>query len=330
MGNSMTKSDKDIEVITISDSEDDGYQPTRRGGLGREEGEGTEFAASKINIHEDEDDVKPAISTPVADASSIVFDHDPKWNFGGIGRSESESDLHPGPSKSNPHNDMASTEHLQEKELIAIKAELEKLKMLHEKERSDGELIQVRASNIAKQEMQRTQQELEAERRNARATIRERDQLRIDIDNSRAREDQLARELKEEKRLRQLEQREHESILEDVMKSKSKETTSSSSNDFLASEPSQQLLSPAPSSVTSSNPTTAVEKRKEENVRKAYSNIRKRFDILRLAARNLTNCTRGMDLTSFGQFGRSLGQLKTVLDEDGKKGVAKKEEDNAK
>ena len=399
MGHSMTtalmaKSDEDIEIITISDSEDEGCKPTRRGGIGHKEGGNADFGAPKINIHEEEDDVKPDIPTLAANPESIQpalmrspfipLDQAPRWAFSGPDASESESDLHTGPSRNLLQNNMAraEAEHTKEKEqlsleLDAARAELENVKRLHEKEEGDKELMQVRSSNITRQEMQRLQNELETERISLRAAVRERDQLRIDIDNSNARNNQLARELQEEKRLRDSERKEHESILEDVMKSK--EPTSDSANDFLitenerlrtenanfgaaataargppmpqsiftspSSELSQQcpypsifaaelsqpsqLLSPAPSSVTSYALTT-TEERKEENIRKTYIRVKRRFDNLHVAAGNLTNCTRGMDLSSFWQFGQYLRQLKRALDEDAKKSVEKKEDEDAK
>lgn len=319
---STTKPNKDTEIITISDSEDDKLHPVRKG----------RFSAPKINIHEDEDDVKPSIAS-----------------------------LTPNPES----NDKQEKEQLR-KELDAAKLELDKIKELHEKDKDDSELIRVQSSNATKQATERLQQELETERSNLRAITRDRDQQRIEIDNIRARNDQLATELQEERRLREAERREHENIMEDVMKAK--EPTSDAANDLLITEngrlrtenetlraaatgpppmpqpafppappsiftpPSSQLsqsssypsiftsqaVSPAPSSPTPFAPAVPTQERKEENVRKVYLRVKNQFDNLQLAASNLMKCTRGMELSNFGQFGKYLRQLKTVLEEDAK------------
>ena len=187
---STTKPNKDTEIITISDSEDDKLHPVRKG----------RFSAPKINIHEDEDDVKPSIAS-----------------------------LTPNPES----NDKQEKEQLR-KELDAAKLELDKIKKLHEKDKDDSELIRVQSSNATKQATERLQQELETERSNLRAITRDRDQQRIEIDNIRARNDQLATELQEERRLREAERREHENIMEDVMKAK--EPTSDAAKDLLITE----------------------------------------------------------------------------------------------
>ncbi|OAG24457.1 hypothetical protein CC77DRAFT_1091402 [Alternaria alternata] len=319
---STTKPNKDTEIITISDSEDDKLHPVRKG----------RFSAPKINIHEDEDDVKPSIAS-----------------------------LTPNPES----NDKQEKEQLR-KELDAAKLELDKIKELHEKDKDDSELIRVQSSNATKQATERLQQELETERSNLRAITRYRDQQRIEIDNIRARNDQLATELQEERRLREAERREHENIMEDVMKAK--EPTSDAAKDLLITEngrlrtenetlraaatgpppmsrpafppappsiftpPSSQLsqsssypsifisqaVSPAPSSPTPFAPAVPTQERKEENVRKVYLRVKNQFDNLQLAASNLMKCTRGMELSNFGQFGKYLRQLKTVLEEDAK------------
>jgi hypothetical protein len=312
---SITKPKKDTEIITISDSEDDKLLPVRKG----------RFSAPKINIHEDEDDVKPSIAS---------FTPNPELND------------------------------KQEKE--QLRKELDKIKKLHEKDKDDSELIRVQSSNATKQATERLQQELETERSNLRAVTRDRDQQRIEIDNIRARNDQLATELQEERRLGEAERREHENIMEDVMKAK--ESTSDAAKDLLITEngrlrtenetlraaatgpppmlqpafpsappsiftpPSSQLsqsssypsiftsqaVSPAPSSPTPFAPAVPTQERKEENVRKVYLRVKNQFDNLQLAASNLMKCTRGMELSNFGQFGKYLRQLKTVLEEDAK------------
>jgi hypothetical protein len=230
--------------------------------------------------------------------------------------------------------------------------------------------------------MQKLRRDLEAEREKIQTVTRERDQLRIDIDNCNAAKGQLAQKLQEERVRRDEEKKEHERILEDVMKNK-EAPTSDPSNDHLVTEnrrlqteneslraavasartpptprsasplvpsfpssqpsqsssypsifasqpsPSFQPPSPPASSTNSSAPATTNE-RKEENVRRTYIKLKRRFDNLHSAADNLTNSTRGMDLSSFGQFGKHLRQLRAALDEDGKTAAYKKDDDDVK
>ncbi|KAG9192389.1 hypothetical protein G6011_11123 [Alternaria panax] len=398
MGNTLTIaskviSDKDIEIITISDSEDEAYEPIRKDRTDLSEDKDMGFGAPKMKIHEDDDDVQPNIPNSLANPQPTrnatkrspfaPFYPTPRWAFSGLDVSESESDLHPKPSR-NSQKDMARTEkdHKNEtqqlrEQLDAAKAELDRVKMLHEKERSDGELIQVRSSNIAREEVQRLQQELEAVRGSMTTAVRERDQLRIDVENSRAGSDQLTKELQEERQSRQSERSENESIVEDLIKSR--EPTSDTANDFLVVEngrlrteneslraaatrpppipqpcfpptsahnftpPSSQLFQASiypslfasdpsqPSQTFSPTPPSAIiEERKEENVRKHYTKVKRRLEDLQLVTRNLTKSTRGMDLSSFGDFGNHLRQLRTALEVEAKPGVEKQEDEDAK
>ncbi|KAF2679069.1 hypothetical protein K458DRAFT_119802 [Lentithecium fluviatile CBS 122367] len=70
-------------------------------------------------------------------------------------------------------------------------------------------------------------------------------------------------------------------------------------------------LSPAPSlaSVSSSEQT------RTDNVRKMYMAVKRRYDVLHCVAMGLNLATRGMDLTSFGEFGTCLRQLRQAMEE---------------
>lgn len=78
-------------------------------------------------------------------------------------------------------------------------------------------------------------------------------------------------------------------------------------------EAKRSTLSPAPSSSCGSCSTE--DQLRENNVRKIYLKVKRRYDHLQSVAVNLNTCTRGMDLTSFGEFGAYLKQLKVALDE---------------
>jgi hypothetical protein len=55
---------------------------------------------------------------------------------------------------------------------------------------------------------------------------------------------------------------------------------------------------------------------KSENIRKTYIKIKRRYDSLRSVAADLSAITVNMDLSSFGEFGKSLKQMKKALEED--------------
>ncbi|KAH7394110.1 hypothetical protein DE146DRAFT_757587 [Phaeosphaeria sp. MPI-PUGE-AT-0046c] len=71
--------------------------------------------------------------------------------------------------------------------------------------------------------------------------------------------------------------------------------------------------SPAPSSTFS---FSSDEGKKEENVRTMYTKLRRQYDILASVAKNHLDCTRGMDLSGFGDFGRGVKRLKIAMEND--------------
>jgi hypothetical protein len=178
-----------------------------------------------------------------------------------------------------------------------------------------------------------------------RSVTRERYQLNTN-------NDKLNRALNEEKRLREQEKKEHEHIVKDIVRSKeSKTETGKPTEAFLITEnarfrqendrlssaasssqtpisqtsppssyspgsifnPRNRPLSPVPSRTT----CLSEEEKKNENIRKTYITVKKRFDNLHAASVNVSRCTQGMDLTSSGEFGQYVRQLGRVLEEDG-------------
>ncbi|KAI4655706.1 hypothetical protein J4E93_000421 [Alternaria ventricosa] len=384
MGNNMstvwsTTANKDVELITLSDSEDDGYQHVRHRRMGRKDDVTAESDALKIDIDED---AKPSISDSVVNSEPLhlgstprlSFERFPRWDFDGVSPSKSTPNLCPtNLSLQNYQQDnMADSEekHADEKkqlrqELDAVKAELAREKVLHEKAKSDRELAQTHTNNATSQQLQTLHRELETEQENLRVTHEDRDRLGIKLDNVNARNGQLTEELQSEKQLRKDEKAEHERILEDVMNT---ETALGSANKYLVQENQRlqaeneslrasaarkftftssqvpqappypsiftpessqgsqavYLPSPAPSSITT--PGELTDQQKADNLKRSFLNLNERNSRLKSAAEKLTNTTKGMDLTSFGEFGRYLRQMKTVMDSDAKKGKEKKEE----
>jgi len=382
MGNTMstmwsTTAGKEVDLITLSDSEDEGYQYAREPWMSRQDDVTAESEGSKIDI---DDDAKPGISDSVVNSEplhlgstpSLSFERFPGWNFDGISQKSSPN---LGPANLSPrHNqqdNMAVSEkkHADEKEqlhqeLAAVKAELARQKRLFEKEDSDYELAQMHSNNATSQQLQSLHRDLETERENLQTAIKDRDRLGVKLDNSKAKTSELVGELQTERRLRNEEKSEHERTLEDVMNAKS--TPGPSANylidenarlrtenerlraaaDPFSSRSSQvtqapaypsiftpessqasqavYLPSPAPSSVNT--PGELTDQQKAENLKRNYLNLNERNSRLKSAAEKLTNTTKGMDLTSFGEFGVYLRQMKTVMDSDAKKGKEKKEE----
>jgi len=385
MGNTMstmwsTTAGKEVDLITLSDSEDDGYQHVRQRTITRKEEVTAELHGSKIDIDED---AKPSISDSVVNPEPIhlesrprlsIFDRLPRWDFGGISPPTSPLNLYSAPPRLlDDHQDnMADSEekHANEQEqqrpeLDAVKAELARQKVLNEKAQSDHGLAQFHSNNATDQQLQNLHRDLETERENLRKANLNTDRLGVKLDNANARNEQLTGELQIEKQLRKDEKAEHERILEDVMNTKS---TSGSANNYLvqenkrlqaeneslrasaarkftfkssqvpqapaypsiftpeSSQASQAvyLPSPAPSSVNT--PGELTDQQKAENLKRSYLTLNERNSRLKSAAEKLTNCTKGMDLTSFGEFGKYLRQMKTVMDNDAKKGKEKKED----
>ena len=82
-------------------------------------------------------------------------------------------------------------------------------------------------------------------------------------------------------------------------------------------------ISPAFSPVFSHVTKTKTESPKEDNIRKVYTKTKRRFDSLHSVAMQLVHCTRTIDLIAWGEFGRCLGKLREILNEDEKERARK-------
>jgi hypothetical protein len=120
------------------------------------------------------------------------------------------------------------------------------------------------------------------------------------------------------------EQQGHEEILSDILKVKAAQEESRTQieqdKSRLATEVeilkaaarlnrSFSMSSPVPSQ---SSPTD--EERKEDNVRISYIKVKRQYDILRAAAKDISECTRTLDLGNFGDFGRYMKRLRASLE----------------
>lgn len=64
--------------------------------------------------------------------------------------------------------------------------------------------------------------------------------------------------------------------------------------------------------------TASVDEQKTEGVRRMYVKIKRKHDNLHSVLINLETCTRSMNLSSFGEFGRIMKQVRAALEEDGR------------
>ncbi|KAH9880143.1 hypothetical protein J1614_002169 [Plenodomus biglobosus] len=60
-----------------------------------------------------------------------------------------------------------------------------------------------------------------------------------------------------------------------------------------------------------------VDEQKNEGIRRTYVKIKRKYDILHSVLKSLETCTRSMDLSSFGEFGRCMRLVRSALEEDG-------------
>jgi hypothetical protein len=150
-----------------------------------------------------------------------------------------------------------------------------------------------------------------------------RDQLRASQDTVAQRTDErqaLQAHYEQERADRKKEQQGHEEILNDTLKSKAAQEDShaQTAQDEARLSTEVEMLKAAarlnrgfsiPSPVPSQSPSMD-EERKEDNVRKSYVRVKRQYDILRAAAKDLSECTRSLDLSSFSEFGRYMERLR--------------------
>ncbi len=84
---------------------------------------------------------------------------------------------------------------------------------------------------------------------------------------------------------------------------------------YLSPSPSITFPAPAPPASTSSTTTAVDPVAHFRNLTAIYMTVKKRADMLRQGVRDVVTHTRGMDLSSFGEFGVSIRGLVRILQE---------------
>jgi hypothetical protein len=123
---------------------------------------------------------------------------------------------------------------------------------------------------------------------------------------------------------------EHARMLQDSLRSKAEIENMQERMKTMEKEISQLLAenrslkaaveSPQNPPVTPPNPLitpSPEEDRREGNVRRMYVKTKRQFDILRSVANDLATSTRGLDVGNFGDFGKYLRRLRSILETEG-------------
>lgn len=236
--------------------------------------------------------------------------------------------------------------------------ELRKLQQETEKRNADAQLEKQKIEATARQETAKLTRELEAERRTSHALAEERDRLRAELQRSNgeaakyaklvAAHEALQLRYNQEKEERKKDQQDQAEALEDIIKSKAAEVkahdeaqcrlkTLETENARLTKENhTLKTTAATPSSfqprVTSSpvpsQSSSTDEEWRVDNIRKVYSKIRLQYDILHSAANSLASCSRTMDLSSFGEFGKCMKKLRNALESENGQAKRKVEEED--
>ncbi|EFQ87100.1 hypothetical protein PTT_17457 [Pyrenophora teres f. teres 0-1] len=268
-----------------------------------------------------DEDVKPVIADiePTSRVTESISGRMPLENVSqletwGLSSVSPERVPSSGLAQDNHQKELArvKSEHAQEmeqmrQELDAARKEIERIQQLHDTEVNDWELEHVRAINLAESRCAATEHNLENEQKEIVYLTRENESLRIQVDKIEAECGVLVKERADEKAQRTKEKKEHEKVLEDVTKAKAAEMESAT-KDLLSKN--QQLLA-----------ENEPESQKDDNIRKVYIRTKRRFDNLQSVAMQLVHCTRNMDLSAWGEFGKCVGKMKEALSEGKTEGV---------
>lgn len=246
---------------------------------------------------------------------------------------DSISDLRPAPTVTLQQTEDVAVELRRVRlELQAANDRARKLQQEMEKKQADAVLEKQKLEIKHQQEVAKLTENLEAERQKSHGLAEQLHKSSVMQEKLETDHRALQARCDQEKRERKQEQMSHADILEDILKPKSEEKDVREQVERLKKDNARLLaeivtlkakaassndrsdLSPVPSSTSSA----AGEDKKEDNVRKMYIKTKRQHDILQAVANDLATCTRSMDLSSFGEFGRYMKKLRGALEiEDG-------------
>ena len=197
---------------------------------------------------------------------------------------------------------------------------------------SDTKLLQSKIDDIVlehAQELQQLRQKLQTEKAEAKK-MRQALEARIQDENS---ELEVLKHLHkrvdaEHERAKEEHAQTLESLMKDVQAKAmeaegSMERIASLEKDKVRLEKEIETIRARTSTISSSRhnlPLPTDEERRVDNIGKTYIKVKRRLDKLHSVAMNLSLCTRSMDLSSFGDFGRYVRQLQDALDNDSHEG----------
>ncbi|KAH3939714.1 hypothetical protein HBH98_182530 [Parastagonospora nodorum] len=261
-------------------------------------------------------------------ANSPATDRTPLWGIPKADPPNSITDLKPD-LKYVVHEIDTKAEEIQglRRDLQAATERVHRLEQELEKEKANTSLERQQLQIKRNQDESRFTQDLKNEKARSRRLDEQMQdssvnntKLQSELRALRNRYDQEIQERKEE-------QRRHAEVLGDILKPEPEEENlteeikqvkkynarlSAENIDLKANAVSSQncaILSPVPSSISS-----ADDDRKEDNIRKIYIKTKCQYDVLRAATKNLLTCTRSIDLSCFGEFGRYMGKLRKALE----------------
>lgn len=205
------------------------------------------------------------------------------------------------------------------------------------KNRASTQLEQGKMTMKHEETVAELRKELEAEQKLAQDLMQQHEELRTQL--QRHQEESMKYSLleiehQELKSRYEEEERSHRDVLQEILKcnetSKEEITSLQAENGRLANE-LQTLKASAPSvalkfvpppspALSSSFSFPSEEERKEDNVRKMYSELKRQHGIVAAVNKDLLGCTRNMDLSSFGDFGRCVKRLKVAMETEDKSG----------
>lgn len=285
----------------------------------------------------DDDEEPPATPTKSKHSPMLSFIKPSVFQSPKADTPDSEADLEPRFPNQNLHD--SNKQVLAEldtarRELKAAHDMVQQSRKDVEKRHADHQLAKSKYEARKNKDITRFSKELEAERKVSRSIAAERDQLSDRLNSHTAAQtiergklilelDELQVRYNQEMENRKADVKSHENILEDLLKSKAENDGAQEQVASLQTGNARLLrevqnLRTAASARTTLSPVPSVnsseEDKRDDNVRKMYIKTKRQHDVLHSAAKDLITCTRTMDLSSFGEFGKYMRKLRTCLE----------------